>query len=78
MEASIQTEINSSCKQGKANKGMGRKDWAGEGLRKGDPSCQMAEAAERTNREEGVTWGVGEVPDREGHGYGWRGTANSL
>lgn len=63
LEASIHTEINSSCKEGKANKGTRRKEWAGEGLRKGDPSCRMAEAAERTDRKEGVTWVGGEVPD---------------
>lgn len=59
LEAIIQTEIKSSCQQGEANKGRGRKDWAEERLRKGGPHCQMAEAAGRTDRKAGVTgwWG---------------------
>lgn len=59
LEAIIQTEIKSSCKKGEANKVPGRKDWADEGLRKGGPNCQMAEAAGRTNRKAGVIgwWG---------------------
>lgn len=52
LEATIQTEIKSRCKEGEANKGTRRKGWAGEGLRKGGPSCQMVEAAGGTNREE--------------------------
>ena len=33
---------------------------------KGDPSCQMAEAAAGTSRKEEVPWEVGEVADRGG------------
>lgn len=42
----------------------GRKDWVCEGLGKGDPSCQMAQAVTETSRKEEVSWKVGAVADR--------------
>lgn len=69
MEAMIQTEIKSSYKEGETNRGTGRKDWAYEGLGKGDPSCQMAEPVEGTSRKEEGDWGWGgEVTERRGSG----------
>lgn len=68
LDAIIQTEMKSSCKEGEASEGTGRKDGACEALGKGDSSCRMAEAAEGTSRKERVTLEVGEVADRRGSG----------
>lgn len=50
--------MKNRCKEGEADEGTGRKAWEREGLVKGDPNCQRAEAAQGTTRKEGVTWEV--------------------
>lgn len=65
LEAITQTEMKSSCQEGEADKRTGRKDWMCEGLEKGDPSCQTAEAATGTSQKK-LFWEVREVSDRRG------------
>lgn len=78
LEATIQTEVKSGCKEGEADKETGRKDRAFEGAGKGDPSCQITEAAEETSRKEGVTRKVGEAADRRGSGESWERRGKGL